>query len=148
MLWRHKNIEARIWPLDHCPPHVTFVCRADEWSARLEFSMVTTKVSLLDIKPMKNAPGKSLIDALASQLLANLQICRETWWEAQGTACLDNKNVERIPSGSIVLASGPARARSNAGTVVPKSDRYDSRVGVEAKIKWSDGTTTREIFAG
>jgi hypothetical protein len=46
MLWKNGNIELRIWPLDHCPPHVTAVCRADAWTARFEFSMVTDEVSL------------------------------------------------------------------------------------------------------
>lgn len=56
MLWKHGNVALRIWPLDHCPPHVTAVCRADTWTARFQFSMVTEAVSLWDIKPTRNAP--------------------------------------------------------------------------------------------
>lgn len=48
MLWKSGNIELRIWPLDHCPPHVTAICRADAWTARFVFSMVTDDVSLWD----------------------------------------------------------------------------------------------------
>lgn len=30
MLWTYRNIEARIWPLDHCPPHVNIRLQGGE----------------------------------------------------------------------------------------------------------------------
>jgi hypothetical protein len=71
MLWKSGSVELRIWPLDHCPPHVTAVCRADAWTARFVFSMVADTVSLWDVKPLRNAPTLAVLKGLASQIHAN-----------------------------------------------------------------------------
>jgi hypothetical protein len=145
-LWTYKNIEARIWPLDHCPPHVTFVCRADAWTARIEFSMVNEDVRLMDVKPQVNAPAQALINELANQVLGRIRTCRKEWWRVHQSACIDNKPVRKISANEVSL-SGSAGQR---GVVVAKSASYQrlpKRPGfhVVASIRWTSGTTKMEV---
>jgi hypothetical protein len=140
MLWTHQNIVARIWPNDHCPPHVTFVCKADGWTARMEFSMVEPTVRLIDVKPVKNAPGLNLINELARQLAQRRRLCRKAWWDTQATVCLDNKQVERAELGTVRLAA----TGHQVGTVVPKSGKYVAK-RVLVKVVWPNGSVTDEI---
>jgi hypothetical protein len=139
MLWTYENIEARIWPNDHCPPHVTFICRADGWTARIEFSMVSTIVCLIDIKPIIKAPGSALINVLANQVQNRLPKCRKLWWETFSSVCLDNKRVERIKPGEARLA----KVGISSGVVIAKSGLYESSK-VYASVRWPDGTVSLE----
>lgn len=139
MLWKYRNVTARIWSNDHCPPHVTFVCMADGWSARVEFSMVISKVSLVDIKPIRNAPPINLINTLMAQLTSRLTLCREEWWVIQGTVCVDNKVVVRAGPGEVRFG----RALDGDGVIVAKTGKFQSNK-VEAKVNWNDGCTTTE----
>ncbi len=142
-LWAHKNIDAWIYMNDHCEPHVTFVCRADDWKARIKFSMVKPAISLVDVKPLKNKPSLSLINRLANQLDAHLDDCRMAWWVTKnGELCIDNKDVERLGKGRVFLDGS-----TSTGRIVAKSGRYVPKpVGgghqVTASIRWVDGTIT------
>ena len=143
MLWKHANIEARIWPNDHCPPHVTFVCRADVWTARMAFSMVDSTVSLIDVKPLKNAPSLALLDLLAHQLADHQQLCRDVWWRLQATVCLDNKRVVRCGPTAVKLGMGA----KPVGTVVAGSGVYAAGK-VSATVIWPTGVITRDVVEG
>lgn len=122
MLWKSGNIELRIWPLDHCPPHVTAVCRADAWTARFEFSMVSDQVSLWDVKPLRNASTLAVLNRLADQIHDNRLMCRTFWWQMQQTVCLDNAPVHKQPgTGDIRLS--PAGSQGT-GTVLKRSGIY------------------------
>lgn len=138
MLWKSGNVELRIWPLDHCPPHVTAVCRPDGWTARIEFSMVTDTVSLWDIKPKKNAPTFAVINRLAGQVHKNLLACRDAWWQMQQTVCLDNSPVHRRGVSDVVLL--PAGA-AGQGTVVKGSGVYIPGQGVQVRVNWGASAT-------
>jgi hypothetical protein len=143
MLWKSGNVELRIWPLGHCPPHVTAVCRADNWTARFEFSMVTDRVSLIDVKPLQNEPALTLLRTLAHQVLNNRQNCHAEWWRMQQTACLDNKPVERLLDGNVVLSD--AASTLGTGTVVKGSGLYLAGQGVQVRVRWNSGIT-KEIL--
>lgn len=139
MLWKSGNVELRIWPLDHCPPHVTAVCRADAWTARFEFSMVTDAVSLWDVKPQRNAPPLALLNKLASQVHQKRRACRAEWWRLQQTVCLDNAPVARQGArGAVLLPSGAA----GGGIVVKGSGVYIAGQGVQLRVNWGASTTT------
>lgn len=144
MLWKHRNIEARIWPLDHCPPHVTFVCRAEEWTARIQFSMVLDDVSLWDVKPLRNAPSLVRLNTLANQVQRALDVCRVQWWNAHGTVCLDNKAVRRAGPSSVSL-----RATTGLpGVIVAKSGSYQAKgraLEVRVSVRWDTGVTHQEV---
>ena len=138
MLWKSGNVELRIWPLDHCPPHVTAICRADAWTARFEFSMVTDAVSLWDIKPKRNAPVLGLLNKLARQVHQNRLACREAWWRLQQTVCLDNAPVKRRGTlSTVLLPSGAA----GDGAVVKGSGVYLPGQGVQVQVDWGSSTT-------
>jgi len=142
VLWTHKNIKAWIYKNDHCEPHVTFVCRADGWTARIRFNMVKPGVALVDVKPLKNAPSLAVLNLLANQLVQNLGACRMEWWLTKnGELCLDNKDVERLAPGK-VLMDGPAPS----GRIISKSAVYVVRPGIPghviASVRWSDGSIT------
>lgn len=141
-LWSHKNIKAWIYMNDHCEPHVTFDCQADAWTARIRFSMVKPGVALVDVKPLKNAPSRALLNALANQLDKRIDQCRMAWWRTQrGELCIDNKGVERVAPGR-VLMEGPVPT----GTIEPKSGAYVPRPGgghhVTSSVRWSNGSIT------
>lgn len=140
MLWSHKNIGARIWPNDHCPPHVTFVCRADHWTARMRFSMVMPAVALWDVKPLSHAPSIKLLNELAAQLHAHLDACRAEWWRTQQTVCLDNHMVFRAANGKVYLGAGPGAAH---GMICAGVARYEN-AAVLARLCWTDGSFTVE----
>lgn len=67
--------------------------------------MVEPTVRLIDVKPVKNAPGLNLINELARQLAQRRRLCRKAWWDTQATVCLDNKQVERAELGAVRLAA-------------------------------------------
>ena len=147
-LWTHKNIKAWIFLNDHCDPHVTFDCRADHWTARIRFSMVKPDISLVDVKPKRNAPSVALLNLLANQLDQRLERCRMVWWQTKGgELCIDNKEVMRIGSGRVLLdgpfASGVIIAKS--GNYLPGPHGNGYRVTVPS-VRWTDGTVTnREL---
>lgn len=142
-LWTHKNIKAWIFMNDHCDPHVTFDCQADHWTARIKFSMVKPDISLVDVKPKRNAPSLALLNALANQLDQRLEQCRMTWWQTKGgELCIDNQGVGRIGPGRVLL-DGPIAM----GSIVARSGRYLSKPNgnghhVVASVRWIDGTLT------
>ena len=105
--------------------------------------MVTTYVGLIDIKPMVNAPSWALMNELAEQLVSNRRKCRDSWWKAHATVCLDNKKVERAGSGRVKLGS----AVGPVGVIVPKTDRYQARK-VSVQVRWGDGSITNEAVTG
>jgi hypothetical protein len=141
MLWTSGNIELRIWPLDHCPPHVTAISRADKWTARFEFSMLTDVVTLLDVKPKQNAPTRSVLNGLSAQVHVKRLTCRAEWWRLHQTVCLDNASVTRLANGSVVLAgSGPAAIPS--GNVMKGTGIYMSGQGVQVRVDWGGHMTT------
>ena len=143
MLWKSGNVELRIWPLDHCPPHVTAVCRPDAWTARFQFSMVAEDVSLWDVKPLRNAPSLRMLNGLAEQIHANRLLCRTFWWQTQQTLCLDNAPVQRsAESGAVSLL--PAGS-TGAGFVVKGSGVYIPGEGVQVRVNWADSITTEWI---
>lgn len=146
MLWMHENIEARIWSNDHCPPHVTFVCRPEKWTARIEFSMVTPHVGLKDIKPLKNAPSLVLINALANQVFSGLIECRRVWWETFSSVCLDNKRVHLISDGQVMMGSSAEKSGFN-GFIISKSGVYRSNI-VLATVRWNNGSTSIHEIEG
>lgn len=143
MLWLHENIEARIWPNDHCPPHVTFVCRPEKWTARIEFSMVTSYVGLKDIKPLKNAPSLALIDTPANQVSSKIFKCRRVWWATFSSVCLDNKKVHIFSEDQVRLGS----SNEKSGAIVSKSGVYKSNI-VSAAVRWNDGSTSIHEIEG
>lgn len=139
MLWSHGNIRAEIFTLDHCDPHVTFVCKPDRWTAKMEFSMVSpTFVNLVSIKPLINAPSTALINALAAEVLSHLQLCRATWWKNHGSVCLDNKPVTQLAQSTVQLGSAGS---GRLGRIVAGSGKYlGASDAVEALIQWGDGS--------
>lgn len=145
MLWTYRNIEARIWPLDHCPPHVTFVSRAGNWTARFKFCMFSSRIEIWDIKPLKNAPSWNLINELANQVDKNLVSCREEWWSFHKDVCLDNKEVERAGPGIVRLGN----VVTPVGKVIAKSGRYQPAANGKAdevvvNVKWPNNSVTQE----
>ena len=140
MLWKSDNIELRIWPLDHCPPHVTAVCRADAWTARFEFSMVADEVSLWDVKPLHNAPTLAVLNRLATQIHRNRLTCRTAWWRMQRTVCLDHAHVRKRRGTSDVLLAAPGA--TGTGLVVKDSGVYIPGQGVHASVNWGTSVTT------
>jgi len=138
MLWMSGNVELRIWPLDHCPPHVTAVCRADAWTARFEFSMVADAVALWDVKPLRNAPTLAVLNGLARQIHDNRRMCRASWWQMQQTVCLDNAPVKRGARQVSLLPSGSV----GAGTVVKGSGVYLPGQDVQVRVNWGASVTT------
>jgi hypothetical protein len=140
MLWTHKNISARIWPHDHCPPHVTFVCRADNWTARFRFSMVSPGVTLWDVKPLVQAPALKLLNELADQVDARIDLCRAHWWQSQKTVCLDHQPVFRAADGLVYLGRGHGAAQ---GVISAASGQYGNGM-VKARITWNDDSFTDE----
>lgn len=140
MLWKSGSVELRIWPLDHCPPHVTAVCRADAWTARFVFSMVADTVSLWDVKPLRNAPTLAVLKGLASQIHANRRMCRASWWRMQQTVCLDNAPVRRGPADQVLLLEA---ASPGAGAVVKASGVYFPGQGVRVRVNWGALVTTQ-----
>lgn len=140
MLWKNGNIELRIWPLDHCPPHVTAVCRADAWTARFEFSMVTDGISLLDVKPLRNAPTLAVLNRLAAQIHRNRLICRAAWWRMQQTVCLDHAPVRKPRGASDVLLAAPGVA--GTGLIVKGTGTYVQGRGVQARVNWGTSVAT------
>ena len=139
MLWKSGSVELRIWPLDHCPPHVTAVCRADAWTARFVFSMVADAVSLWDVKPLRNAPALAVLNGLARQIHDNRLLCRASWWRMQQTVCLDNAPVRRGEADQVSLV---AAASLGAGTVVKASGVYVPGQGVRVRVNWGATETT------
>ena len=143
LLWKHKNISALIYINDHCDPHITFDCPAMGWTARMTFSMVKPDISLKDVKPEKKKPAISLLNELANQLDARLDQCRMAWWTTKGgVLCIENKEVQRIATGRVLL-DGPAPL----GRIIAKSGLYVQKptgIGyhVTASIQWSNGTVT------
>jgi hypothetical protein len=113
MLWKSGNVELRIWPLDHCPPHVTAICRAAAWTARFEFSMVVDTVSLWDVKPIRNAPALGLLNRLADQIHQNRLLCRQAWWRLHQTVCLDNVPVKRSKTMGVMLCQAARQAMAS-----------------------------------
>lgn len=141
MLWAHRNIVAKIWSNDHCPPHVTFICAAEQWTARIQFSMTSAHIELMDIKPLKNAPTRLLVNSLMHQTEQNLAVCRSTWWNKQGTVCLDNQMVIRTSAGVVNVAG----ATGDAGTIIAGTGRFVVK-GVVAKVRWQSGEITEETI--
>ena len=141
-LWTYKNIQAWIYKNDHCEPHVTFVCMADQWKARIRFSMVKTGVELVDVKPLINTPSWALLNRIANQLDQRIEQCRLEWWHTKnGELCIDNRKVERLTVGR-VLMDGPAPL----GRIIPRSGRYVAKGGggfhVKASVRWPNGSVT------
>jgi hypothetical protein len=91
---------------EHCPPHVHVENEEIPWEARLGFSFVSDLVDLMDIDPIRGAPGTRTIDAIKSAIHANLPVCRATWWITVGTCCLDNRWVHISRSGTLTLLRG------------------------------------------
>ena len=139
MLWKSGNIELRIWPLDHCPPHVTAICRADAWTARFEFSMVTDNVSLWDVKPLRNAPTLAVLNRLATQVHCHRAACRTGWWQMQQTACLDHAPVRRSRGTSDVVLAPPSG--TGTGLIVKGSGIYVPGQGVQVRVNWGTSVT-------
>ena len=139
----YRNIDAWIYMNDHCDPHVTFDCPADAWKARIRFSMVKADISLVDVKPMRNAPTISLLNRLAKQLEQRLDDCRMTWWLTKGgELCIDSKSVERVAAGRVLLDG-----RNPNGKIIPRSGKYlaqasSGRHEVIASVAWTNGTIT------
>lgn len=145
LLWKYKNIDALIYMNDHCAPHVTFDCAAGAWTARMTFSMVKPVISLKDVKPLKNKPATKLLNELANLLDAQLDLCRMAWWTTKGgELCIDNKDVQRLARGKVLLdGSAPTgRIVAKSGKYVPKPTGGGHHV--TASIRWSDGTLTHD----
>lgn len=145
MLWTYRNIEARIWPLDHCPPHVTFVSRAGNWTARFRFCMFSTRIEIWDIKPLRNAPSWKLINELAHQVDKNLASCRNEWRSLHKDVCLDNKEVERAGPGLVrlgTIATPTGKIIAKSGTYRPAGHDHPDRVVVN--VRWPNHSVTQE----
>ena len=145
MLWSYRGIEARIWPLDHCPPHVTFVSRAGNWTARVKFSVHASQVEIWDIKPLRNAPTLGLVNSLVNQVNQRLAACRLAWWTLQQDVCLDNKEVERVSPGVVRLGA----AVVPVGKVIARSGTYRAEShshadAVVVRVKWPGQEQTLE----
>ncbi|MCA8312593.1 hypothetical protein LGM90_29210 [Burkholderia sp. AU28942] len=144
LLWTTGNIEMRIWPHDHCPPHVTAVCRPEGWTARFVFSMLTDDVSLWDIKPKRNAPAFGVVQQLAQEVLTQRVQCRLGWWKYQQHqygVCLDNAPVCGAPGGTIVLWEPHAGQATPDGVIVAGTGVYVAGMGVSAQIDWGHRVT-------
>ena len=144
LLWKTGTVEMRIWPNDHCPPHVTAVCRPDSWTARFVFSMLTDDVSLWDIKPKQNAPSYGVVCQLANDIHAKRVQCRESWWKYQQHncgVCLDNVPVVGKQGGEIALFD-QSQADEPDGSIVPETGIYVPGLGVRPQINWGNQVTT------
>ena len=109
--------------------------------------MISQDISLIDIKPKRNAPSFPLINALANQVLANLGTCRETWWSTMGSVCLDNKHVIKSKSGRVSLA--PQNTVGLTGKVMLKTGVYDPvKDEVNAMVSWKGSGVTSEKIEG
>jgi hypothetical protein len=107
--------------------------------------MVSSRIEIWDIKPLKNAPSWSLINELANQIDKNLAPCREEWWSFHKDVCLDNKEVERagpgiVRLGNVVAPVGKAVAKS--GTYRPAANGKADKVVVD--VKWPNSSVTQE----
>jgi len=144
-LWQSGNVEMRIWSRDHCPPHITATCRAESWTARLVFSMVTGNVSRLNLVPPQNAPSDRVINSLIDEVRAKRYRCRQAWWENHGDVCLDNVRISRRLSGDIVVYE-PGFEPLPSGWILPKTGVYRLGIGVEAKVAWGLSETTEILL--
>ena len=84
------NVTVVVKSRDHCPPHVHAECKAEKWDALFEFSFIHNEISLMDIRPIRNAPSISLINDISHSIGEHLSSCRSQWWPAMGTVGLDN----------------------------------------------------------
>lgn len=105
--------------------------------------MVNATIALMDIKPVKNAPKKSEIQSLLDQMAQKLRACRDQWWKAQKTLCLDNKEVVRVKAGEVKLGSVGAAV----GKVVAKSGKWEKRKAT-VSVMWGTGQVTTEVCKG
>ncbi|HVE06187.1 MAG TPA: hypothetical protein VNE00_02960 [Paraburkholderia sp.] len=144
LLWKTRTVEMRIWPNDHCPPHVTAVCRPGCWTARFLFSMIKDDVLLWDIKPQRNAPSYDTVWQLANDVHAKRVQCREGWWKYQQHnrgICLDNAPVVGKQGEALELFD-QSHAAEPDGSIVPGTGIYVPGLGIRAQIDWGDEVTS------
>jgi hypothetical protein len=113
-----------IYTRDHCPPHATCRDVSHQWTIRITFTFLDSRIGLLSVYPAQNHPGATVIRELERAVHRNLSQCRNLWWtyqqntrEPAGPCCLKNQTV----GGSIVLdavyepATSRLRLRSSDG---------------------------------
>lgn len=105
--------------------------------------MVRSTVILKDIKPIGNAPSKAVVQGLIDEVARNRALCRDVWWNAQKTLCLDNKDVIRVRVGMVKWVD----AGKGSGKVIAKTGRWVNRKA-NVSVKWADGTISQEICIG
>lgn len=98
--------------------------------------MVDAQTSLIDVKPVGNAPTLSTVRALVQQVDKARDACRIAWWNVVRTVCLDNQKVARDDDVVRVSPTG-------SGTIVPQPGSYNAIEGVEASVRWDDGSISR-----
>ena len=88
----HKGLAMVVYTRnEHCPPHVHV--GEHDWDARFQFSFWHNGVSLWDVAPSARAPKPTLLEELRQQLKTPeaLRRARGLWWQARGSACLENQ---------------------------------------------------------
>lgn len=155
MGWRSGNVEMHIWPLEHCldpidrwnyGPHVTAVCRPENWTARIAFSMHYDHVYLYDLKPVHVRPRRTSLQRLLNEVRAKRSACRVEWWKNMRTACLDNASVVKLGDGTVEIRDSRNPQIGIDGRIMSNSDVYVAGVGVYIDVKWFGKNTTKELL--
>jgi hypothetical protein len=146
MGWQSGNVQMHIWPLEHCldpidrfnyGPHVTAVCNAEGWTARMAFSMHYDHVYVYDIASRGARPKKAVVERLLNEVHQKRSECRALWWQNTGKACLDRATVVKLPNGTVDLLDNASPQQGIRGSIVAGSARYLPAQGVSIQVQWS-----------
>jgi hypothetical protein len=105
---------------DHCPPHVHITHKGEGWEARLAFSFLDGSIHLLDVIPLAHAPRLTVLNMVASAVVAALPACRAAWWNIQGTTCLDGQWLKIVENDICLPVS-----RTEVGALQIDRSHYD-----------------------
>jgi hypothetical protein len=119
---------------EHCPRYVHVENEEVPWEARLAFSFVSDVIRLMDVDPIRDAPGTRTIDRIKTAIVNNLPKCRAEWWMKVGTCCLDNRWVRVSLAGTLTVL-----AMRGAGAVQIGKATYEPRAG-QLMLTMKDGT--------
>lgn len=142
-----------IWPLEHCldpidrfhyGPHVTAVCNAEGWTARIAFSMHYDHVYVHDVAPLGAKPKKAIFERLLNEVHQKRFECRALWWQNTSKICLDRAEVVKLSDGTVHLLDNQSPQQGKRGRIVAGSGRYLPGQGVSIEVDWcgtQDSTT-------
>lgn len=89
-----RNVEVVVRTRgEHCPPHVHADCPSDGWDSRFVFTFLNDDVIYWDTVYRRKKPSKALLNRIGVAIHAHLPACRERWWQARQTTCLENRYV-------------------------------------------------------